>query len=241
LEVLGEVGWSKPGALSALAEIDRSSTYRLLNTLVGAGYVLKRSEDGSYALTSKINLVADGVTQHELASQMVAPHLQRLTKEISWPSDFAVLVGGEVIIVESTHRVSPMTTHRAMIGKKRSLLRTALGQAILSAMRDDELDNTLNVVAQLGGPDSSNSRNRTIAAKIIREVRERGYAAATGAADVKTSAIALPVRASNSVIGAVNVIFFRSALTVTQAADRYLAQLRACVGQIVVDLDKSLG
>jgi IclR family mhp operon transcriptional activator len=238
LEVLAQTGWVKPRELSALTTIDRSSTYRLLNTLMGSGYVVKRSEDGSYALTSKIKLVADGFTQTDLASQIVAPHLQQLTQDISWPSDFAMLVGGEVIIADSTHGVSPMTTHRAMVGKRRSLMRSALGHAILSALSEDELDVTLNVVAQLDGPDSNISRNRAIAAKIVREVQERGYAAAVGAEDVKISAIALPVRAANSVIGAVNVIFFRSAMTIAQAADRYLPRLRDCVARVVQDLSE---
>jgi IclR family transcriptional regulator, mhp operon transcriptional activator len=190
-------------------------------------------------LTSKIKLVADGFTQTDLASQIVAPHLQRLTHDISWPSDFAMLMGGEVIIADSTHGVSPMTTYRAMVGKKRSLMRSALGHAILSALSDDELDVTLNVVAQVGGPDSNISRNRAIAAKIVREVRERGYAAAVGAEDVKISAIALPVRAPNSVVGSVNVIFFRSAMTIAQAAERYLPKLRDCVERIVQDLSEN--
>ena len=91
-------------------------------------------------------------------------------------------------------------------------------------------------MAQLGGPDSGISRNCAIAAMTAREVREQGYAAAVGTYDAKISAIALPVRAQNTEIGAVNVIFFRSAMTVAQAADRYLGNLRACVDRIVQDL-----
>jgi IclR family mhp operon transcriptional activator len=239
LEVLSQVGWTKPGALSAMSGIDRSSTYRLLNTLVESGYVVKRCEDSSFALTSRINLIAEGFTQTERVCQVVSPHLQALTKEISWPSDFAVMYGGEVIIFESTHRMSPMTIHRAMIGKKRSLIRSALGQAILSALSEDQLELTLNVVAQLGGTDASVARNRAIVAKTLREVRERGYAAATGAAEANISAIALPVRAPYSVAGAVNIIFFRSAMTLAQAADRYLGNLRACVERIEQDIARN--
>jgi IclR family mhp operon transcriptional activator len=240
LEVLSQAGWIKPGALSALSGIDRSSTYRLLNTLVDSGYVLKRSDDGSFALTSKINLIADGFTQTERICQVVAPHLHALTKEILWPSDFAILLRGEVKIVESTHRMSPMSIHRAMIGKERSLTRSALGQAILSALSDDELDITINVVTKLGGADSIGVRNRTILTKTAGEVRARGYAAVAGGADPKISAIALPVRAPESAIGAVNIIFFRSAMTLVQAADRYLANLRTCVERIERDLSSDL-
>ena len=238
LEVLSQVGWTKPGALSALSGIDRSSVYRILSTLVDAGYVLKRSDDGSYALTSRINLIAEGFTQTERICQVVAPHLRTLTKEISWPCDFALLMGGEVIIMESTHRMSPMTTHRAMIGKKRSLTRSALGQAILSALTDEELEMTLNVVAQLGGADASAVRSRGALIKIAREVRERKYAAVTGGADPRISAIAVPVRTPSSAIGAVNIIFFQSAMTLAQAADRYLTNLRACVVRIEKQLSK---
>jgi IclR family mhp operon transcriptional activator len=236
LEVLSQVGWTKPGALSTLSGIDRSSIYRILNTLVDVGYVVKRAEDGSYALTSRINLIADGFTQTERICQIVAPHLQTLTKEISWPCDFALLMGGEVIIMESTHRMSPMTTHRAMIGKKRSLTRSSLGQAILSALTEEELDLTLNVLAQRGGVEAAAVRNRSALSKMARQVRERGYAAVTGGADPRVSAIALPVRTPASAIGAVNIIFFQSAMTLSQAAERYLSNLRACVLRIEKEL-----
>jgi IclR family transcriptional regulator, mhp operon transcriptional activator len=236
LENLAKFGWLKPRDLSLLTGIDRSSTYRLLHTLIGSGYVAKRSEDGSYALTAKTKTIGDGFMPSERASQIVAPHLRKLTQEISWPCDFAILSGYEVIIAESTHSLSPMTIYRAMVGRKRSLIRSALGHAILSAMREDELENTLTVIDQLGGPDSNIAKNRAIVGKIVREVRDRGYAAVVGLEDAKISAIALPVRAPNSVIGAVNVIFFRSAMTVAQAADRYLIKLRDCVDQIVLDI-----
>jgi IclR family transcriptional regulator, mhp operon transcriptional activator len=236
LENLAKFGWLKPRDLSLLTGIDRSSTYRLLHTLIGSGYVAKRSEDGSYALTVKTKAIADGFMPSERASQIVAPHLRRLTEDISWPCDFAVLAGYEVVIAESTHSLSPMTIYRAMVGRKRSLIRSALGHAILSAMRKDELENTLTVIDQLGGPDSNIAKNRAIVAKIVREVKERGYAAAVGLEDPKISAIALPVRAPNSVIGAVNIIFFRSAMTVAQAAERYLTKLRACVDEIIRDI-----
>jgi IclR family mhp operon transcriptional activator len=145
-------------------------------------------------------------------------------------------MGGEVIIMESTHRMSPMTTYRAMIGKKRSLTRSALGQAILSALTDEELDITLNVVTQLGGADASAVRNRATLTRIAREVRERKYAAVTGGADPRISAIALPVRTPTSATGAVNIIYFQSAMSLSQAAERYLKSLRTCVLRIEKDL-----
>lgn len=234
LEILSQKGWTKPGKLAELTSIDRSSTYRLLSTLINAGYVVKRVSDGSYALSSKIGLIADGFVQTDLAAQIAAPFLETLTGEISWPSDFAGLIGGEVIILESTHRVSPLSMHRAMIGKRRSLVQSSLGQAILSVLRKEELETVLSLVTRQGGPDSGVTGSRSVIAQIIRDVRQRGYAAAIGAEEGKRmGAIALPVRAPNAVIGAVNVIFFHSAMTTNEAAERYLPQLRQCVNDII--------
>ena len=239
LEILGQNGWTTPRALSHLAEIDRSSIYRLLSTLVEAGYAVKRAEDGSFALTAKISAIGDGFTQNELASQIVAPHLRNLTRQINWPSDYAVLLGGEVTIIESTHRISPMTTYRSMIGKKRPLMMSALGRAILSALTEDELDITLHVLAESGGTPGL-ARLRSNAERLINDVRQNGYASAAGTSDVKVSSIAVPVRTPNSIVGAVNIIFFRSAMTIAQAVERYLEPLRVCADQIMKELSATL-
>lgn len=236
LEVLGQVGWVKPAVLSTLTGIDRSSTYRLLNTLLETGYVVKRLEDGSFTLTARVKLLADGFTQSDKLSQVVAPHLSRLTGEISWPCDFAILVGGEAVIVESTHRLSPMSLHRAMIGKRRSLITSALGRAILCSLTENELEITLNVVKHLGGADASSARDRKYIQQILDDYTTNGFTGANGLVDTKVAAIAVPIRTSGSVVGAVNIIFFRSALTISQAAERYLSNLRQCVLNIERDL-----
>lgn len=236
LEVLGQVGWVKPTVLGMLTGIDRSSTYRLLNTLAESGYVIKREEDGAFSLTVRVKLLADGFTQSDRLSQIVAPHLQRLTAEISWPCDFAVLVGGEAVIVESTHRLSPMSLHRAMIGKRRSLMSSALGRAILCSLTDDEREITLKVIEQLGGGDAASARDRKYVRQILDDYARNGYTGSNGLVDTKVAAIGAPVRASGSVVGAVNIIFFRSALTIVQAAERYLPNLRHCVLNIEREL-----
>jgi IclR family mhp operon transcriptional activator len=240
LEILSQQGWTKPGKLAGLTSIDRSSTYRLLSTLIGAGYVVKRDSDGSYALSAKIGLISDGFVQTDLAAQIAAPFLEQLTSDISWPSDFAGFIGGDVIILESTHRLSPLSMHRAMVGKRRSLVQSSLGQAILSILRKEELDTVLSLVTRQEGPDSGVTGSRPVIAQIIRDVRQRGYAAAVGAEEGKRmGAIALPVRAPNAVIGAVNVIFFHSAMTTNEAAERYLPQLRKCVNDITKALSNA--
>jgi len=229
LEALGELGWVKLGTLSAYVEIDRSTVYRLVNTLSQMGYLVRRREDGAVALTSKIARIADGVRDDDLIAQTVAPFMRDLTDVVLWPSDFASFTGGAVTIQVSTHQMSPMSLHRGLIGKHRPLIRSALGRAILSEMEPNELDAALAIAGRLGSPDARDIRDRVVVDRIIREVRKTGYASSVGATEANISAIALPVRSKRRVVGAINIVFFRSALSPEEAARKYLDPLRDCV------------
>lgn len=232
LEALAELGWVKPSVLAGYAGIDRGSVYRLVSTLVNKGYVMRRQEDGAVALTRKAELLADGVRDDEMLSQLVAPYIRRLTEQVLWPSDFATLSGGAVTIQMSSHNTSPMSIHRRLVGRKLPALRSALGRAILSAMSPEALDATLSSLARLGGPDADDIRDRAQVRHVLRQVLEAGYASSAGLTEDNISAIALPVVAGPRTVGAVNIVFFRSAMTPAEAAARYLEALRSCVGRI---------
>lgn len=226
LETLGGQGWVKLGILSKSAGIDRSTTYRIVDTLVRLGYLIRRREDGAVALTSKVVEIADGVRNDDLVAQCIAPFMRELTGTVLWPSDFGSLVGGMLTIQVSTHKMSSMTFHRQMIGRTPTLTRSALGRAILSAMEPEEVDAAL-MIARQNSPEEVDDR-RAIS-RILSEVRRLGYASSIGEIESKISAIALPVRFRNRVVGAVNIVFFRSVMSPKAAAERYLNNLTDCV------------
>ncbi|MBL4872529.1 MAG: helix-turn-helix domain-containing protein [Rhodobacteraceae bacterium] len=237
LEALADLGWVKPGALSAYVGLDRSSVYRLINTLSNKGYVVRRQEDGAVTLTSRVARLADGIRDDELISQRIGPLMEKMTKEILWPSDFGGLVGGQIIIQASTHNISPMSIHRRLIGKNRPLLKSALGRALLSALSPGALDTALSTALRLDGKDAGDISNRMVVDRVLQETNDAGYASAVGLVETKISAIALPVRAGTRVAGALNITFFRSAMTPEAAAQRYLNPLRECVKNIEAALN----
>jgi IclR family transcriptional regulator, mhp operon transcriptional activator len=233
IEVLSEQGWTKIGDLSGAAGIDRSSAYRIVNTLVQLGYVSRRSEDAAVALTPRFARLADSLKDDDIITQLAWPALYELSRDVLWPCDFASLEGGKVLIRLSTHKISPLSIHRGMVGKERYLLRSALGTAILSAMSATELDAALEIIACLGGLNAKDVGDREAVHRVAESTRQRGYASSAGQTESKISAIALPVRTpENRVAGAINIVFFRSAMTPEQAADRYLKKLRKCVDQV---------
>jgi len=237
VEALADLGWAKPGALAAYVGLDRSSVYRLISTLSNKGYVVRRQEDGAVALTSRVARLADGIRAEELISQRIGPLMEKLTEEILWPSDFAGLVGGQITIQASTHNISPMSIHRRLVGKNRPLLNSALGRALLSALPSGALEAALSTALRLDGKDAVDISNRTVVDRVLQEVHDVGYASAVGLAEANISAIALPVLAGTRVAGALNITFFRSAMTPEAAAQRYLDPLRECVRSIETALN----
>lgn len=220
----------KISALAEATDIDRTSTYRLVNTLQSMGYLLRRGEDGAISLTSKMANISDGFRDDDLIAQAITPFIHDLTHTVLWPSDFATFSEGAVTVQVTTHRLSPMSVHRAVVGRHHSLFRSALGRAMLSVMTQKEID-TASVVAQLETSNSEYIWDRKAIRKLIGDVRKAGYASSVGESETNISAIALPLRV-RSVVGAVNIVFFRSAMTPQIAADRYLEPLKACVRKV---------
>lgn len=229
IEALADLGWVRISALSAHVGLDRATTYRLVGTLERYGYVVRRSEDGAVALAARFQRLADGVRDDDIVAQAVAPPLFGLTRKVLWPSDFGSLQEGAMMIRTSTHRISPWTIHRHLVGKTRPLLRSAIGRAFLSALPESDLFPTLEVARRLNGPDPECLDRDDAVAAMIEEVRRNGYASSAGLIEQRISAIALPLRAGRRVVGAVNIAYFTSAMTTAEAARRYLEPLREAV------------
>lgn len=240
LEALAEMGWAKPALIAKKTGIDRATVYRLADNLVQYGFVTRRVEDGCFALSDRIVHLASAVRHDDLLIQVAAPHLRELTARVRWPSDMAILDSGTLSIALSTHNMSAMSMHRAMVGKQRPLLRSALGKALMSVMGPSELDQLLDLVTTQGGDDARQADFRIGLQKSLEQVRTDGYAAAEGTIEAGISAIALPIRGPWRVVGAVNIIFFRSALSPQDAARDFLPELRAHVDAIETDFRKAL-
>lgn len=234
IEALADNGWSSPASLSAATGIDRGTIYRLLATMARCGYVVRRDEDGSHALSAKLKDIAAAIRVDDRLAEIVSPLLAELVERIFWPSDFAILEAGRLKIVASSHHLTSMTFSRGLVGKHRPILRSALGKAVLSGMTEEE--RTAALIAMRSADPGIVGEEEAIE-RAIAETRAAGYASSDGLFDPKISGIALPVMAHRRVVGAINIVFFRSAITIEQAAALYLEPLR----QLVATIERRLG
>src|SRR5258708_13678040 len=109
---LSRTGLARPGEIAAETGIDRTTTYRLLETLEREGFVVRTSDD-YYGLTLAVRQLSEGFTELDHVTRIVSPELAQLFATVLLPTDFATFEQGAMIIRETTHRFSPYSVHRS--------------------------------------------------------------------------------------------------------------------------------
>jgi IclR family transcriptional regulator, mhp operon transcriptional activator len=218
--------------LAGRTGLNRTTCYRLLQTLQQDGFVSFDAGSALFGLTAQVRMLSEGASIRDLSSQAALRPMLALLDEVSWGSDFAVFELGSAMIHESTHSFSPFSIHRSMVGRRRSLVRSALGYAMLSAAAPALRQEMLDITASLVPEDASLAKDRRFIGRILARTRKDGYASSIGESEQGISAIALPIRGAGPVLGSLNIVFFSSAMTPAVAARRYLRPLRRAVGEI---------
>lgn len=237
LAALNSTGRSDPATLARATGIDRTTAYRLLHTLVELGYVACSDSDGRYVLTPKVRNLSEGLTETDRTASVVCEEIFAMAPRVMWPTDFSVFDSGWMVIRETTHRFSPYSVHRAMIGRRRPLLETAMGRAVLLGTSESHRQEMLDIAIRHGTIAGDRAWVADRVAMLQADYAERGYAWAVGGADHRISAIALPVRGPGYVIGSINLLFFTSAMSVEEAAERFGGTLADAIARIEKRLD----
>lgn len=182
--------------------------------------------------TPQVRTLSEGVSSRDLSSQAALPAMFGLLDAVSWPSDFGIVELGSVLIRESTHPFSPFWVHRSMIGRRRSLDRSALGKAILAASTPALRREMLELTASFVEEDAGLAKDRRFMDEISLQTKEDGYASSVGGSEAGISAIALATHGDGPVLGSINLIFFSSSMTPDQAARKYLPSMKIAVEEI---------
>lgn len=234
-----------PGGRSSVAElarvtsIHRTTVRRLLETLASAGYVQSSASDGQFFVTLRVRDLSEGFTDREWISGVAAPVMGELLRKMRWPSDLTTLDGAAMFIRESTHRFSPLSFERAMVGIRMPLLLTASGRAYLAECDKEEQEQLIRLAA--ADPEQAAiATNRKLVSQMIAQVRKQGYASNEGDwhKGSRTSALAVAVHGHGRVLGCLNVIYAKRAASLKEACARFLPLLREASREIEARLER---
>lgn len=153
--------------------MDPGTTFRLLNTLCSAGYVRRRVESKRYCLTLKVlGLGFDAIGRTDLRT-LARPLLRSLVGDGAEAASIGVLDGPNVVFVERVHRGHARMGIDLHVGSRLPADRTAIGQALIAFLPQDERRQLLAMADQRvpyagGDPDPVDLEARLAEVKVKR-------------------------------------------------------------------------
>lgn len=227
--------------LSAATGIHRTTVRRIVETLAHEGYVRRSESDDRYQLTLRVRELSEGFTNRERLSSAATPVMGELLQAVVWPSDLSTPDGDSLLVRETTHRFSPLSFHRAMVGRRLPMLLTAAGRAYFCHCGKAEREQIIALIRSTDGAQARLARDDRFIQSLVRKVRADGFGTNTGEWTVerKIGAIAMPVFDGKRVLGALNIVYLTSALTNAQAIERFARPLKMATDKIAIRLRES--
>jgi IclR family KDG regulon transcriptional repressor len=196
-------------ALAAEAGIPLATCAAIMQTFEARGYAARRVVGRSHFWrpTLKLNgLVAEYMRGIDL-SQIVQPHLEELVAQTRMAAHVGLLEG-DIIVYAAKAAAPGLVQFDTYPGKMTPFNITALGQAVVAYLPEDQIEPLLSHLAPGEGPGARQASTDDMRARLAK-VRERGYAVEDEEAEAGVGCIAAPFfDPAGQVLGSVGVTGF---------------------------------
>jgi IclR family KDG regulon transcriptional repressor len=177
--------------LSEELRLAKSTVYRLLQTLVGHGYVVQDPTMGRYHLGLKF-LELGALVSNRLSIRMIAqPHLQRLMETTNETVHLGLLEGHEVVYADKIECLQTIRMY-SRVGRRSPLHCTALGKALLAYQPEAALREHLR--AGLRRHTARTITTRQALRAELQQIRENSYASDNEEFEEGLRCLAAPIR-----------------------------------------------
>ena len=218
--------------LNQMTRIPKPSLVRLLETLIGLGYVRNDPARKAYCLEAAAQELSEGFHGGTLLVEAGRIHCAELTRKLKWSSSLAVLDGAEMFICFRTIHDSPVSPFSTMLTRRRNMLTTGLGRAYLAFCPEDERK---HLTAMLKTADNTDLHGQTIDTMVKDIVAQgaQGYAERDPLATPDTtSTVAMPICLDDRVLGTIGLTYFTSAIARRDLQRLLVAPLREATSAI---------
>ena len=237
LRALNEHNYTTVLQLSKATGLPRATIYRLLDTLIAAGYVAQGGSKDLYRLTIMVRALSDGFDDEAWVSEVASPILAELGHQIVWPTDIATFDKNAMVIRETTHLTSPLSITRPAVGRRITMMFSSIGRAYLAFCSDTEREAIIRDLSASDSPDGVFARKRAAVDRMIAETRKQGYGLREGGVLPQTGSLAVPVLWRGKVIACINMHYLLSAPSRDEAVKRYIGPMRDAAARIEAGLE----
>ena len=239
LDIIALVSMKKGGLgvteIANQIDINKSSVFRTLATLVQYGYIEQDRDTEKYKLGYKFLDISSKLLESIDLRAEAKPFLQELEKMTNEVIHLVVYDQGEVVYIEKLEGNETLRTH-SKVGKRAPMHCTSVGKAILAHLPDKEV---LGIIDRKGMPyhtDHTITEEEALLDE-LKQVRQRGYSLDLEENEYGITCIAAPVFDHlGNVVAAVSI----SGPTTRMNTDR-LTQLGPMMIQTTQQLSVRLG
>jgi DNA-binding IclR family transcriptional regulator len=239
LKVLNRTNYLTALELSRAAELPRPTVYRVLETLMKAGYVTRDEVTDVYSLTERVVELARGFGAASHAIEVAKPLVKAFSEAICWPSYLHVREGN-AMVTRAIFR-SPRSLAYPRIGKRHPVAGSAPGRAFLASLPPDERLALMQALLHpdADAPDAARRDELRHLGQLVRDAEVLGCGFRDGGIVPRTCSIALPIEVNGAAVAYWTIVMMRSVLSVNRAVSTYLDDARGVVQRIETIADKS--
>lgn len=197
LDILEHLGSSQRAvSVSELARatgLNVSTSFRLLQTLMGRGYVEQERDNRGYALGPRFFQMGSAYLQGSDLAAIARPHLEALRDAVGETAYLVIFSQGEIV------QLGKADGKQAVSASVRPMVRepaycTATGKVLLSGLERDELDKYMERV-QLRTFTPQTVTSKAQLRREIAKVRDNGFAVDIEEFVANLCCVSVPVRA----------------------------------------------
>ena len=184
-------------------DLNKSTTFGLVNTLTALGYLQQNQENQKYALGLKLLSFSNTVKVQNIIIRTVHPYLEQLNRKYGETVHCAVRQGDGVIYVDKVEATGSIHIS-TQIGTLNDLHCTGVGKCILAYMMPEEQERICS--GNLKTMTVHTITNAQQLRREIEEIRARGFATDNEEIAIGLSCLAVPVFAeTGTVVCAISV------------------------------------
>ncbi len=140
LEILADRGALSLQEVTAASGLNKTTSFRILHSLMSLGYVRQDNAGKRYSLTLKLTSLADQIIEKEDIIALIHPHLVRLMEETHETVHLVRREGWEAVYIDKVESKYNSFHMISRIGARVPLYSTGVGKAIAAEMEPEELE-----------------------------------------------------------------------------------------------------
>jgi IclR family transcriptional regulator, KDG regulon repressor len=195
LDIITIVSMKKGGMgvtdIAKQMDINKSSVYRILSTLVQYGYIYQDEETGRYKIGYKFLQISSRLLESIDLREEAKPYLQELENETNEVIHLVVYDQGEVVYIEKLEGNETLRMH-SKVGKRAPMHCTAVGKAILAHLPTKVVLGILERKGMVVHTDKTIT-NKDIFIQELKQVKEKGFALDLEENEYDITCIAAPI------------------------------------------------